>query len=748
MKYKKILATVGSLVMLGATMAGAFAASVPTGFNADNTVIVMGSGTGVDDDLAKSVILSPLAATAQGTSGSVSVSGGTMVPIETRTNKLNVGEQLDGVKVKLTSTDLPELLATGRIRSGSQNVDTTQELFLGNAKVVFDALGDEDDYVINTAAAEDKLPVLYLGNATSTAWRLKVTFSESINASALRSTEKLTIAGREFTFDPTMDLGEVIMYASATTAVIGDGASEDVSIGGDDFTIAVTGANTVSGNARITIDGEAFSVDEGDTIYVRGQRFYVNDIFVSDVGTVSTAQVEIFVGADKIEISNTGAIELNDETLEGVTATENLDSTALTSIEFTFKPGNLDADTEEASYLEMGEAIVDPLFGTIITKFDGVSPALKSSDRGMIEVSKSSDDLRVVLKNRDGNTIDIKPYSVSSTELDDHEYFLGGGALINLSNREWFILQDGSEAENYVTKVIEVSGNPKADEITLKELTTGSSSTFTNTTIGELFGTGYYVCNEANGATGWWIDTAADCDEVTTGILGNLTVYSEDNVKTVMALDDDGNVTITLTEDNGDANGTIMFVIGAKYNADDDIHVTVDASAYGESADDDTGYYLSAWGTYVEAEEDDNTNVKIWTTAEEAEYQVLVGSGSISTTPGEEGNLVVTDTEAASITNKNMIVVGGSAINSMAATLLGVPYPTAGAAFTAATDIGAGEALIESFERGSNVAVLVAGYEQTQTHNAASYLVNQNPDVSAGKSYKVSSATAATAITA
>ena len=129
---------------------------------------------------------------------------------------------------------------------------------------------------------------------------------------------------------------------------------------------------------------------------------------------------------------------------------------------------------------------------------------------------------------------------------------------------------------------------------------------------------------------------------------------------------------------------------------------------------------------------------------------VSVASSTNTTTGGSLGEVVVLDREVGSVSSKNLIVVGGSCINSVAANLVGGAY--CGAAFTQATGIGSGEALIKSYGDKyavGKIALLVAGYDVGDTEKASQYLRNLGPtkvDTSAGKAYKVTSATSAEAI--
>lgn len=125
----------------------------------------------------------------------------------------------------------------------------------------------------------------------------------------------------------------------------------------------------------------------------------------------------------------------------------------------------------------------------------------------------------------------------------------------------------------------------------------------------------------------------------------------------------------------------------------------------------------------------------------------VITAGETGTDGGALGNVLYKDSEAANFADKNLIVVGGSCINSAAAALLGGSY--CGADFTANTGVGAGEFVIKGYETSSitsELALLVAGYDVADTVNAVTYLKNNAFDTSA--SYKGTSATSAELIVA
>jgi hypothetical protein len=126
---------------------------------------------------------------------------------------------------------------------------------------------------------------------------------------------------------------------------------------------------------------------------------------------------------------------------------------------------------------------------------------------------------------------------------------------------------------------------------------------------------------------------------------------------------------------------------------------------------------------------------------------VFITSPKVDLVPGELGDVLVKDTEVSSVATKNLIVVGGSCINSAAATLVGGAY--CGSAWTSSTNVGSGQFLIKGYADStltSKMALLVAGYEAADTGNAGTYLRTQVVDTS--KEYTGTSGTQATLVVA
>lgn len=189
-------------------------------------------------------------------------------------------------------------------------------------------------------------------------------------------------------------------------------------------------------------------------------------------------------------------------------------------------------------------------------------------------------------------------------------------------------------------------------------------------------------------------------------------------------------------------NGVSISEATFSWNSDNDMKGT----AYGntgvelESADD-VYVKLDQWGTLVTTDQTDSDqySMTISYPDEQAVAMIYVDSLVEGSGSGSLGNVRVTDDELASsgMSGKNLIVVGGSCINSAASTLLS--NAGCGASWTAATGAGSGEWIIQTFANpwaSSKIATLVAGWEQGDTANAATYLTTQEPSTNVGQDRK------------
>jgi len=172
---------------------------------------------------------------------------------------------------------------------------------------------------------------------------------------------------------------------------------------------------------------------------------------------------------------------------------------------------------------------------------------------------------------------------------------------------------------------------------------------------------------------------------------------------------------------------------------------------------DDTDYtgYLTNFGTYalLDAKDDNQKFASIVYPSAHMYAEVFFSEEGAVITAGSAGgatvgNVVVKDSEVSSVAANNLVVIGGSCINSAAATLVGAAH--CGASWTEATGVGSGEFLIKGYSDSAlapgKLAVLVAGYSAADTVNAATYLRTQTVDTD--KEYKGTSSTSAELVVA
>ncbi len=198
-------------------------------------------------------------------------------------------------------------------------------------------------------------------------------------------------------------------------------------------------------------------------------------------------------------------------------------------------------------------------------------------------------------------------------------------------------------------------------------------------------------------------------------------------------------------------NGVGVENVDLTWNKDTDMT----GSTYGTSglqleSNDDMYQMMDIWGTIVAV--DQSTSDQYTATVSYPDDQVvaqvyITEADAVSSSGGALGDVVILDSEASSMSAKNMVVVGGSCVNTLAANLLfGSSTPQCGANWETETGVSAGEFLIQTFDSplsGSKVATLVAGYNAEDTTNAAAYLTGQTVDTTVGSKYIGTSATQA-----
>ena len=127
-------------------------------------------------------------------------------------------------------------------------------------------------------------------------------------------------------------------------------------------------------------------------------------------------------------------------------------------------------------------------------------------------------------------------------------------------------------------------------------------------------------------------------------------------------------------------------------------------------------------------------------TGDSETYAEAYLSEASSSSTGEAGNMVYMDSEKDQWKDKNVILVGGSCVNTATAEALGVTSGTCGSDWVAKTSVGENKYLIQivadKFSTGK-IALIAAGYSADDTKAATDRLVNEPETVAttAGNAY-------------
>ena len=768
MKFKKILATVGSVLMLSSVIGGAFAAGLPTTLKADNTVIVQ--GTGSNDANAINTLKVELS---RGAEGAVPVDGDNSFALERGYDKFTLGKNLDSIYQILDDENMKTFLASGKYRDTNRvEMDYEQNIELSDAQLTF---FKDKDYNDNTPSIGfhfdgSKKPIL----------NYSITFDKidsSNNFTNITDTE-IPFMGRTYYVLSSDNTSMRLMDSSNTVTVMED-ESASSKVGDKDYTIEVgsVGSETIGNNdvqfAEIRVNGE----DLGK-FYIGDKPIKLNDgayIALKEITIprqdAKAGKVQVILGKGDLELSNTKEVKLGSETLKGVRSYVDSSSGKIT-IEWS-------TDKEEFLTAEK-DTLVIPGFNAIKLVFNEMefpNAEITTLDAG----STISIDTEV----KDGN-VKVPLFTYNRSLSSDNGNFtseLGGEdqklvtvdnvltTNLTLKEGDFFVATyeslDGKEYGSYVLELNDVKDDEGKNVTTLRNLADGSDLIFSNTgkdrTLANRLKISINATDEDAGTATIQVSGVGGSIVSTTKLITSrgLTIeLPNEAVATNLTTEGDQlSWTTTLTEADREGSvgeGKNFTVTIAPTDSDEDsVEVTSVNKGNADLVDWETstknvhqGYIYSDLATsYTLDRSGKNNDLEISYYGEEVSAKVVVASTSVSSVPGEAGDLIVADTDAAKMSGKNLIVVGGSAINSVAARLLGFDGPAYGEDFTEKTGVSAGEYLIQSFDKDDGkVAIVVAGYNADDTEKGAKFLANK--DYVVGKKYKGTTADVAQEVTA
>jgi len=789
--FKKIASVLSSVVMVGSTVALAAAANFPAPFvqnGAGNVAIVYGTSGAATTDLvavadiqtALSEELAKQTATA-GSASTATTTGGDSYKLEKTSTKFQIGKGiLDVVSASVTNDKLPTLLADGVYTDSSNNdFDYTQTITLTNQSL---GLWEDSDYKADVPTMGMKIA------AGANVLNYTLSFTSNPLWADLETTD-LTLMGKTYYVLSATTNSSLTLLDSAITGDISEGETKSLTVNGKKYDVKINFVGDYK--VKLDVNGEitnqltstvnTFKLKDGTYVGIKEINYNAKDTGISNV--------EFSLGVGKLVLDNGQEVELNDDSISGLSVNMTSSSEKLQSIKLIW-------NADDKLFVAADKEVVMPGFGAVKLSYGGMSYPLAEK----IAVEPDSDDSFVL------NAFPLK----DSTEDINLLYYNGTQftstgksttKMLRTSNTTsitfdsdtdaQFVVSwtDGSDAESYLMRATSFELDNSVNKTTIQYRKDGS-----------------------------WVDAKAHAQNGDTVSVGNvdLTVGAIDKVGKSVVLTDTAATFNTLYSKEGlkvtlpfafvaanytlnpptvggyetnttaagysvpasfalkfseeDKNGNkgngenITLTLGADSNNDTSITAVALTKGYSTSGSGietgssniESNVVYSPLATDITFDKsNDQQKVGLVYHGDESfgnfflnapSTTVAVAANATSGTVKSLGSVIYKDTE--SVSSKNLIVVGGSCVNTVAATLLGSAKPLCGADFTAKTTVASGQWLIQTYSQtGGNVATLVAGYNAADTANAAKYFTTQPVDITAGKKYVGTSATVATAST-
>jgi hypothetical protein len=589
-------------------------------------------------------------------------------------------------------------------------------------------------------------------------------------------------------------IGKTTLLDAANTGIVSEGETSTITVGGKTYEVEVSSLTTTQ--VRLVINGQTTNeLAEGASQKLSdGSYVGVKDIFQRDVAGV-VGNVEFSIGSGKLEITSGSNIVLNDDTINGVVGY--IDRGTASSGAEKIDNINIVWTAKKDEFIAQGTDLVMPGFGGVkFTMGEIIRP-----EEEVITIQPDGDDsIEMTIPVEDGDAKFNILYANATGDLngigkaaDERLATSGNSTLVyqrkknNDDYHQYFVVTYNTtkDAETYKLSAL-ISESNNRNETTIKNELTGVECKDRKDGDTCKFGSAEFTINRAvYNSTDEWIEIAAGTgvNFHTAFTKGGLMVYlpwGDDAIQSNL-----GAMVINNSADPWDVLGAEVLnnTAGQGFNdyriyfdGEDKDDTIAAGDAFNVTIDDTTDNKLQVknvvdsgtggangleqgnsktYETYMYIGEDDVTpKVMHYTNPDEDWAEIYYPAGSDgdsqsyvevflteeSSSTGTAGSMVFKDNEQSSWSSRDVVLVGGSCINSATATALGTGK-VCEAAWTTATGVGEGEYLIKTvankFSDGK-IALVVAGYAKADTAAAATKLTTDPAEIDTtdGKEYR------------
>ncbi len=744
-KFKKIVALAAGLGMLGATLSGALAApwtldNYPKALGSPVT-IVFGKDADVSDVVGATELASALKYEEETTTTTAAtVSEGVL--IKSAGDELNYEECFSNITSTLDSSDL-DILADQTYDDNEgdneNSVTYTQEISFtygtdGTNCLKFTIDENEDNEPAGTyieITDDDDTYTYTLEFDDSVAYTNTSTGVDN----DLEDTE-LTIMGNTYTIvDAGVSGGELNylkLFGGVMELTIKEGETKTIQI--DDTSYEITCDNVwTSGNDEytlISVNGEQSSkLSEGQSDEVSGLRIAVKTV-VDEEAAESEDWVQLYVGANVVELTDGQEVKVNGEELDGSEVTFDVTSDEWDGFSISYKP-------EDDLWLAVGEEWTDPVFGRFKFVFAGLEKTTET-----IKATTSGDDGTLTLTNNAGDTLEI-PFIGNGTVVypgddlvesdvytkqgDATSQIAGGGNLL-IKNENYCNATDKIEDCEGILLLVASSNEVRIIEITdidtdnnqtdLKDLTTGTTWTNEDYTPGQ----GTVIDLWGSATINITIDHDNKLVKINDGLLGSDYIETPLEGRVYLSFDKP-NSQVTVKNEDNETLFVFNFTTSDEDTVLDDINVYNEMMDQEEDSDIKVGLDAADYGAIITWDSEDKDDLTIEYPEEEVYADVYVTPISATLVAGTNVEVKTVDAVSkldsevgniAGVTTDGVILIGGPCVNTLTAEAMGKTYPACGAD----SGIPENKGIIKAYEVGDKKVLLVAGWSADDTRRA------------------------------
>lgn len=743
-----------------------------------NGQVVVGATAAAVDSTSAASIIDDLKGEFSGNNEKVTISykstssGGEEFKLADASSELNYGEYIGTARTQKVDNGDMNILADGTFKNGIDDQDYSQE-------VVFSSSNGRFEHSLNTNVNEQAISDnIYINdNVDFFTYTLDmdtpVDFSGDTTQAAIDSDmvgETIKILGSDYTitnFEVNTPgagagtLNRLELIGGANKVALGEGESSTTTINGKSYELSV--ASVASDKVLLSINGQSKSVDLYDTEDVSGVSVAVTDVVSSSRDSVK-GYAEIVVGGQKITLENNKEVQINDEDISdfapGYYAVTTFRGTAGTSA---FDGFSISFQADNEMVLKAGDVFEDPIFNVLSVEFKGTN----SPDYSVLKFEESGDQVDIT-----GETIDGVSYSDALVASDqnydgtpnytlagkddnvneDLMYVTGTAANLNLSTGDTKGVRflTGDKDTQYMWEI--TSFDTFTNETDFDDKL--SSSTNDNVAFDNWADLDGDITNPAGAVNDFNVTGFYDSFAFANQRMVNLSNVPAGGNNVTLSLDTDDtdsdntggdteNLVVKFTEDTTDNKANVVF-----FNSGSNVLTGFAGKADIADSNNDVKEYVTKYGSVIRVDAQDSEYVEVETPDEQVYANVYLTTGASSSSSSvtvdasavddkkaelEDKGYTITGTESSTTQEvgfdvtapvldsdvsgmDDMIVVGGPAVNSVAADLLGMSFPTMGAA----SGVGPDEAVVRYFSDSNSV--LVYGYEGKDTAAAADKL--------------------------